>query len=39
MPMLNRVLSAMQNHHPRILAAFKRVLRNQFPWQNVIVIA
>ena len=29
----------MQNHHAGILAALKRALRNQFPWQNVIVIA
>ncbi len=37
--MLDLALGAMQNHHSGILAAFKRALRNQFPWQNVIVIA
>ena len=37
--MLNFLLGAMQNHHPRVLAALKRALRNQLPWQNVIVIA
>ena len=37
--MLDLLLGAMQNHHAGIVAAFKRPLRNQFPWQNVIVIA
>jgi hypothetical protein len=37
--MLDLVLGAMQNHHSGILAALKRALRNQFPWQSVIVIA
>src|SRR5947207_1606291 len=37
--MLDPVLGAMQNHHPGIFATLKRALRNQFPWQNVIVIA
>src|SRR6476620_2832733 len=37
--MLDLLPGPMQNHHPGILAAFKRTLRNQFPWQNVIVIA
>jgi len=39
LPMLDLLSGAMQNHHPGILAAFKRALRNQFPWQNVTVIA
>src|SRR6478672_10221114 len=37
--MLDLLLGPMQNHHPGIFAALKRALRNQFPWQNVIVIA
>src|SRR5512132_1955869 len=37
--MLDPVLGTMQNHHPGVFAALKRTLRNQFPWQNVIVIA
>jgi hypothetical protein len=37
--MLDLLLCAMQDHHPGILAALKRTLRNQFPRQNVIVIA
>src|SRR4029450_13700823 len=37
--MLDPVLGTMQNHHPGVFAALKRALRNQFPWQNVIVIA
>jgi L-ribulose-5-phosphate 3-epimerase UlaE len=37
--MLDRLLGAMQNHHPGIFTTLKRALRNQFPWQNVIVIA
>src|SRR2546423_1802760 len=37
--MLDLLLGAMQNHHPGIFATLKRALRNQFPWQNVIVIA
>jgi hypothetical protein len=37
--MLNLLFGAMQNHHPGILAALQRALSNQFPWQNVIVIA
>jgi hypothetical protein len=37
--MLDLLLGAMQNHHAGILAALTRPLCNQFPWQNVIVIA
>jgi hypothetical protein len=37
--MLDLLLRAMQNHHAGILAPLKRALRNQFPWQTVIVIA
>src|SRR3984893_15070451 len=37
--MLDLLLGAMQNHHPGIFATLRRALRNQFPWQNVIVIA
>src|SRR5882762_4552883 len=29
----------MQNHHPGLFPSLKGTLRNQFPWQNVIVIA
>jgi len=39
LPMLDLALGAMQNHHPGTLAVFKRAMRNQFPWQNVIIIA
>src|SRR6476646_609347 len=37
--MLDLLPGPMENHHPGILAAFKRPLCNQFPWQKVIVIA
>ena len=37
--MLDTLLGTMQNHHPGIFTTLKRALRNQFPWQNVIVIA
>ena len=36
--MLDFLLGATQNHHPGIFPSLKRALRNQFPWQNVIVI-
>jgi hypothetical protein len=36
--MLDFLLGAMQNHHPGVFPPLKRALRNQFPWQNVIVI-
>jgi hypothetical protein len=37
--MLDLLLGAMQNHHAGTVAALKRALRNQFPRQNVIIIA
>jgi hypothetical protein len=37
--MLDLLSGAMQNHHPGMLAAFKRALRNEFPRKNVIIIA
>jgi hypothetical protein len=39
LPMLEPLPGATQNHHPGILPALKRVLCNQFPRQNIIVIA
>jgi hypothetical protein len=37
--MLDLLPGTVKDHHPGILAAFKRTLRNQFPRQNIIVIA
>jgi hypothetical protein len=39
LPVLDLLLGAMQNHHPGLFPSLKGTLRNQFPWQNVIVIA
>src|SRR5947207_10730258 len=37
--MLDLLLGATQNHHPGIFPSLQRALRNQFPRQNVIIIA
>jgi len=38
-PMLDFLLGATQNHHPGIFSSLERALCNQFPRQNVIIIA
>jgi hypothetical protein len=30
---------AMKHHHARIFTALKRALRDQFPWEIVVIIA